>query len=308
MIVNVPLTIGDANLVSTNIPENDYGGWNVGTAYTVGNNCISTTSHQAYECLIAHTGQDPDTNPVDGNGDPYWLTLGATNRWKAFDQKISDPVVNTAGSTVEYEINANGSVPITAVTLLGCSGQSAQLVVTDPTDGEVFNKTVSLIDTTMIVDWYAYHFDPARVKAEAIFENIPPYASAAHDITVTDTSDDPQLGQAALGQSYTLGVTLYGTTVSIDDYSVKDRDDFGNAIIVERPFARIVDFDFVVQTSHARRVQLLLSQLRATPAVFHAGTNTEQYGTTVYGFPLNFSINLAGPTKSEVTLEVESLT
>jgi len=306
MRVLIPFTFTDSNLISTTIAENDYTQWSSVTSYVVGNRVISTTTHRIYEALQASTNVDPTTDTSDP---PYWLDIGATNRWKAFDQKISDPVTVADGvNTIEYTLGAFG-IPSNSVTLFGLKGRSASLVVNDATDGEVYNQEISLIDNALVNDWFTYFFEPARVKSEAIFEGIPPYANAEYDITVEDATDaEPELGQVVLGQEYELGETNYGTSVSIEDFSRKERDDFGNAILVERPFAKLIDFDFIVNTNEVRRTAILLETVRATPAVYYAGPDTERFGTTVYGFFRNFSINLDGPAISNVTLEVEGLT
>lgn len=306
MRVLIPFTFTDSNLISTSIAENDYAQWNSGTSYIVGDRVISTTTHRIYEALQANTNVDPTTDNADP---PNWLDIGATNRWKAFDQKISDPVTVADGvNTIEYELGAFG-IPSNSVTLFGLKGRSASLIVTDATDGEVYNNEISLIDNALVNDWFTYFFEPARVRSEAIFESIPPYANATYDIEVEDTTaNEPELGQIVLGQEYTIGETNYGTSVSIEDFSRKDRDAFGNAILVERPFAKLIDFDFTVNTEEVRRTAILLETVRATPAVYYAGPNTERFGTTVYGFFRNFSINLDGPAISNVTLEVEGLT
>jgi len=306
MRVLIPFTFTDSNLISTTIAENDYAQWSSVTSYVVGDKVISTTTHRIYEALQASTNVDPTTDTSDP---PYWLDIGATNRWKAFDQKISDPVTVADGvNTIEYTLGAFG-IPSNSVTLFGLKGRSASLVVTDATDGEVYNQEISLIDNALVNDWFTYFFEPARVKSEAIFEGIPPYANAEYDITVEDATDaEPELGQIVLGQEYELGETNYGTSVSIEDFSRKERDDFGNAILVERPFAKLIDFDFIVNTNEVRRTAILLETVRATPAVYYAGPDTERFGTTVYGFFRNFSINLDGPAISNVTLEVEGLT
>ena len=306
MRVLIPFTFTDSNLISTSIAEDDYTEWDGTTSYVVGDKVISTTTHRIYEALQDNTDVDPTTDDADP---PFWLDIGATNRWKAFDNKISDPVTVADGvNTIEYELGAFG-IPSNSVTLFGLNARTASLVVTDTTDGEVYNKEISLIDNALVNDWFTYFFEPARVKSEAIFESIPPYANANYDITVEDTTDsEPELGQIVLGQEYTLGATNYGTQVSIEDFSRKDRDAFGNAILVERPFAKLIDFDFSINTQETRRTSILLEQIRATPAVYYAGSDTEQFGTTVYGFFRNFSINLEGPALSNVTLEVEGLT
>ena len=306
MRVLIPFTVLDSNLIATNIPETDFGVWAVGTTYAVGAKVISTVTHRIYEALIESTGVDPTTDTSDP---PNWLNLAATNRWKAFDQKISDPVTVPDGTTtIEYTIGSFG-VPSNSLTLFGLKGREASVVANDATDGEVYSRTISLIDNTLVDDWFTFFFEPARVKSEAIFEGIPPYANAEYVITVTDTTSvEPELGQIVAGQEYTLGNTNYGTSVSIEDYSRKERDAFGNAVIVQRAFSKLIDFDFTVNTGSARRTAILLEEIRAIPAVYYAGIDTEQFGTTVYGFFRNFSINLDGPAISNVTLEVEGLT
>lgn len=306
MRVLIPLTVKDSNLISTTIPENDYPVWSSVTSYVAGDLVISTVTHRIYEAIQASTNIDPTT---DFSDPPYWLDIGATNRWKAFDQKISDPVTVPDGvNLIEYELGAFG-IPTNSVTLFGLKGRLTTVVATDATEGEIYSETISLIDNALVNDWFTYFFEPARVKSEAIFEGIPPYANATYTVSVVDdTLSEPILGQIVLGQEYTLGETNYGTSVSIEDFSRKERDAFGNAIIVERPFAKLIDFDFVVNTNEVRRTAILLEQVRATPAVYYAGPDTEKYGTTVYGFYRSFSINLSGPAISNVTLEVEGLT
>ena len=306
MRVLIPFTFTDSNLLATSIAEDDYAEWNSATSYVVGDRVISTTTHRIYEALQASTNVDPTTDTADP---PFWLDIGATNRWKAFDKKISDPVTVADGvNTITYQLGAFG-IPSNSVTLFGLKGRATSLVVTDATDGEVYNQEISLIDNALVNDWFTYFFEPARVRSEAIFESIPPYANATYDIVVEDnTANEPELGQIVLGQEYTIGETNYGTSVSIEDFSRKDRDAFGNAILVERPFAKLIDFDFTVNTQEVRRTAILLEQVRATPAVYYAGPDTERFGTTVYGFFRSFSINLDGPAISNVTLEVEGLT
>jgi len=303
MYVTKPFTVTDANLDASSLAENDHTAYNGGTAYTVGQKCISTTTHSVYECMIDCTGVDPDTDTSDP---PKWLRLGATNRWKPFDKIISDPATSSA-QTITYSLDSF-TEPATGLTAFGLYGVSVQLVVTDSIDGEVFNQTVSLVDNRRIINWFDYFFEPGRYRTEAIFSGIPPYATATYDLTFTAaTGETPEIGQIVLGREYWLGLTVTGTSISIADYSIKDRDDFGNAIIVERAFSKRVDFDFAVSTPHANRALTLLSEVRAIPAVYSAGSDTEQFGTTVYGFFKDWSISLDGPTISNGTIEVEGL-
>ena len=297
-----PVTVTDSVLSSSNVPETDYAAWNSGTAYVVGDKVISTVTHRIYEALINNTNVDPTGTATDP---ATWLNIGATNRWKAFDQKISDPV--TQATSIEYTLTDPTS-NVTAVTLFGLKGSSANVTVTDATDGEVYNRTISLLDNRNIVDWFTYFFEEQVQREQAQFLDLPPYLGSDIDVTVTaNTGEDAELGQLVLGLLSNIGVTSYGTSISIEDYSRKEADAFGNFVVVERDFAQLADFDVKFETQNARKIQRTLADFRATPIVY-IGSDDTSYGTTIYGFYRRFDLTLEGPSLSFGAIEVEGLT
>jgi hypothetical protein len=297
-----PITVTDSVLTSTNIPENDYAVWAVGTTYNIDDKVISVTTHRIYSSVVnSNTGNDPTTD--DGTN---WLNIGATNRWRAFDKYISDPVTNV--TAIEYTLTPpTGSTP-SAVSLFNLKGVSATVTVTDSVDGVVYDQTISLTDNRNIIDWYGYFFAEQVQREEALFIDIPPYIGAVVGVTVTEeTGQTAELGQLVFGFLTDLGATVYGTSIGIEDYSIKSRDAFGNAIIVERNFSQTVDFDVRLETQTARKVQKTLSALRATPVVYLGSTDVS-YGTLVYGFYRRFDITLETPSYAFASIEVEGLT
>lgn len=297
-----PITVTDSVLTSTNIAENDYAEWNSATTYAIGDNVISVTTHRIYESVTAsNLNNDPTTD--DGTN---WLNIGATNRWKAFDNYISDPVTNT--TSIQYTLTPpNGSIP-SAVALLNLKGISANVTVTDSVDGEVYNTDIALLDNRNIVDWYTYFFEEQVQREEALFLDIPPYIGAVVSVTVQEeVGQTAELGQLVFGFLSDVGLTVYGTSIGIEDYSIKSRDAFGNAIIVQRNFSQTVDFDVKFETQNARKVQKTLAALRATPVVYLGSTDVS-YGTLVYGFYRRFDITLETPSYAFASIEVEGLT
>ena len=297
-----PVTVTNTILTSSNVPENDFAEWVTGTTYATGTKVIVIgTAHKIYESLVGgNQGNDPVTD--DGTN---WLTLGATNRWKAFDQKIGDPVINT--TTITYTLTDAAS-NITSVALFGLAGLTANVTVTDAVDGIVYNNTISLTDNRNIDDWYTYFFEEQVQKEQALFLNIPPYLGSSVVVTVTAaTGTAAQLGQLVLGFLTAIGATAYGTSISIEDFSRKEVDAFGNFIVVQRAFAQLADFDVQFETSNARRIQRTLASLRAVPVVY-IGSEDTSYGTTIYGFYRRFDLTLETPSLSFGAIEVEGLT
>jgi hypothetical protein len=296
-----PVTVNDTILVSSNVAEDDFAEWASGTTYDTGDKVIVLSNHSVYESVIdSNTGNDPTTD--DGT---KWLRLGATNRWKAFDQKISDRVTNL--DSIEYVLSDAGS-NVTSVALFGLSGISANVTVTDDDEGEVYNETISLIDNRNIVDWYTYFFEEQVQREEAQFLNIPPYVGSDVEVTVTAaTGSNAQLGQLVFGFLSEIGATSYGTAISIEDFSRKETDAFGNFIVVERAFAQLADFDIEFPTGNARKIQRTLAEFRATPIVY-IGSEDTSFGTTIYGFYRRFDLTLETPSISFGSIEVEGLT
>lgn len=297
-----PLTITDSILTSSNVAEDDYSEWASGTTYSFGNRVIVVSVHKVYESASnSNIGNNPTTD--DGTN---WILVGATNKWKAFDQKLSDPATNT--DSITYTFTTTQSL-VNSIAFFNLSADSVQITVTPSGSGAaVYDETFLLQDTTSIINWYTYFFEPAGEKErELLVTNLPSYSSATIVVTITDTGNTAEVGQIVLGNLIRLGRTGYGTTVGIEDYSRKERDAFGNAIILQRAFAQKANYEVEITTQDTRRVQRFLSNYRATPVVW-IGNQDTSYGLIVYGFYTQFSINLATPSVSYTTIEVEGLT
>ena len=295
-----PITVTDSILVSSNVPENDYAEWSSATTYSTGQRVIVLSTHKIYESLI---NSNLNNNPVTDDG-TKWLDLGATNRWRAFDKRIGNKV--TQLDTIQYVLSDPNS-NVTSVALFGLVGISANVTVVYNSI-EVYNQTFSLTDNRNIVDWYTYFFEEQVQLEEALFLNIPPYLGATVTITVTAaTGTNAELGQIVFGFLSDLGLTNYGTVVSIEDFSRKETDAFGNFFVVERAFSQIADFDVQFETRNTRKIQQTLSQFRATPIVY-IGNPDASYATIIYGFYRRFDLTLETPSLSFGAIEVEGLT
>ncbi|MBL4726168.1 MAG: hypothetical protein JKY83_05755, partial [Rhizobiaceae bacterium] len=149
---------------------------------------------------------------------------------------------------------------ITGIAFFGLDAESVQVEIYDAGSNLVFDRTKSLIDTTEIVDWFSHFTWASDYDTEAMFIGIPGYSGHQIDITISAPTGTASVGQIVLGQVHALGGSLDGTGLGIEDYSTKDRDDFGNALLVERAFAQTVDFQFHLPTKDSRRVHRVLSR------------------------------------------------
>lgn len=297
-----PITITEAMILSTNLAEDDHPEWDGATTYAEDAYCIITGStHAIYRSLQAGNLNNSPLDPANIN--VWWQRISATNRWKPFDDK---PTVKATGAgSITFTFGGLGLVD--GVALIGLEAESARLVITagDPVV-TVYDQTISLADSGSVVDWYTYFFEPTSYADKLIFPEVPPYSEATYEVTISGTGT-VGLGQLVLGRDHRIGTTVHGTGLGIEDFSSKEVDDFGNAFVEEGYFAQIVDFEAKIDTQTASRVFKLLASRRAKPTVYYAGSNTDHFGTSVFGIFEGFSILLSNPAKSDIKIEVQEL-
>lgn len=262
-----------------------------------GTHTATASIHKAYESLQAgNTGHTPRSSPT------WWLDLGATNRWKMFDGSVTSQTSNP--DSIVIGIKALGRMD--SVALLNVSAATARFKMTDATEGVVYDQTYSLVSDSGITDWYAYFFEAITRITDYVELDMPPYANATLDITLTDTGGTALCGACVVGQRKEIGGTQYDASLGIMDYSLKTRDSFGNYTILERAFSKRGNFMLWVENTMVDELHTILASYRATPIVY---IGSDRFGCSViYGFYKDFSTVIKYPTASICNIELEGLT
>jgi len=134
MYIIRPVTIADANLFGSNVPETDgtQGEYSAGTTYADGDTVRVTTGgvHKVYESL-----QNANTGHAVTDTD-WWLDTGATNRWKCFDAKVGTQ--STRSESLTHVLKPGRA---DSLALLNLDATEAQIVVSDSSSDLVSNGT-----------------------------------------------------------------------------------------------------------------------------------------------------------------------
>jgi hypothetical protein len=230
----------------------------------------------------------------------FWKKISRTNRWKAFDDKLSDQVAQAESITLKLTPGIAD-----AVALLYLDATSISLTVTDPEEGEVFNEARDLISTSGIVDAYSYCFHPIIRKTDHVEFDLPPYGAAEIEITIANSGGTAKVGEIVAGISREIGTTLYTPTAEIVDYSQKAADEQGNYAFVEGVYSKRYDCTLHVRNELFDEVFRLLALYRSTPIVYVA---LEAHAPFIaYGKYNNFALEYANSVRSVCTLEIEGL-
>lgn len=296
-----PMAVDDTALLASNVAEDDYPVWDNATSYAAEDMVIVIgTTHRVYKSVqAANAGNDPTTD-----SGIWWVDVSATNRWKAFDERIADRVENA--NSITYSILTSSLVR--GMAFFGLEAVTVRVEVYNSADPvvKIFDQTINVAGSELVADWYEYYFEDFTLSTEALVLDFPAYAGYQIDITIDNGTGTARVGQIVMGNTYELGVTTDGTNVGFQDFSIKEQDDFGYPNLVQRGSSDEVEFQFSAPTTGVQRIKKILNDIRATPIVFFADSDTEQFGTTIFGFYTDFDIPLK-TNKSFCTLQVKGL-
>lgn len=298
MIESINVTSG--MMTSSSIPETDAPPWESAATYVQGERVRQ--NHRVYESVQSgNTNHDPSADVTR----TWWVDVGATNRWRAFDQLLT-PLATLSTGNINYVITLTSRID--SIAMFGLIGSDVRIVTKDGLGVTQYDKTFPLASTRTITGWWDYFFEPFTTTPSLIAWDVPAFTGWTVDITISGAGTRA-VGEILLGTNITLGDTLVDTTLGVQDFSIKERDQWGGWQIVERGYSNTVDYRFMIPQDDVGRVRRVIARNRARMCVYSAGPNTDMFGTTVVGF-----VNLDGlsiPITTNycfATLSVESLT
>jgi hypothetical protein len=289
-----PRAINESLLTSSDVPVDDYPQWVAGQ-YAPGDRVV--VGIEAFEAL-ATTSDEPSAGIAKDI--PTWLRLGFVNAWRMFRDGRDSKTRKAGGISTIVE---PGEL-VNGLTLLGLEGLSVTVTMTDPLEGIVYQQTEQINDISAD-SWYDWYFLPYGFREDFVFTDMPPYPGAeiTVDVDTSDPSDTSAIGRYVVGLVRDLGMTVYGTSIRTQDFSIRERDGFGNLTIVNRRQIRLVDYRVDIQTQLIDSVKRELDEIANQETVF---IGADHIGSTIiFGFYRDFDITISNYAISAATLEVE---
>jgi hypothetical protein len=273
--------------------------WSSATTYA--KDAIVVYGTRLYISLqAANTNKQPD---LLANA-AWWSDYGPANRYAMFDRTIS--AATTAGTTLTVVISPGAAID--SLALINLNADVAKLTVRNGAGGPIVYEYTGGLSGATVTDWYQYFFyDPLLKRTQLVFSNIPPYVNCHITLEFT-SSTNISVGECIFGTLTEIGMTQFGATAGIIDFSKKNTDDFGNVTFIERAYSKRLSTQVIVKNPQLNRVQQLLYSLRASPSVWIASDNpTYEEALIVYGFYKDFSMDIAYPEYAVCSIEIEGL-
>ena len=311
MKIIVPVDVTDAVLTSSNIPETDYAAWSAATTYARGDFVISTATHTVYRSLTdGNLNKDPDAEQValadpliDDPSPINWQVISATNRWKMFDKKPSIQSTRADSIVVTLEPGTFTSG------LAGFNIDAASVNVVVVSGGvEVYDRTIEMIDDTVVVDWYSYFFTPITALTEFVLTDLPPYGDAEVTVTIEKAGGAVKCGQIVLGAIRQAGDTgVENSGFSGLDFSFVEQDDFGDLTTVRRAATRLSQFDVFMDNSTLLGFDALMRELRGGTAAVWIGDEDQRKAAINYGFYRDYRLVYKTSQYSVMSLQIQGI-
>jgi hypothetical protein len=290
-----PNTIDDSNFVSSNVAEDDAPLWDAGDTYTTGDEVM--LEHVVYKAAAAiGAGVDPRLS----ENRTQWPIVGATNRWRMFDMTRGTEIQTTNADSVVVEFDLTRIY--SSLSLFGLVAREVRVEIIDGSNGTVFDETYSLTSTLGITYFFAWFYTPPITRTQLVTTDLPYYPGARVRVSILFPDTTVKVGKLVIGRAQDLGCTSYGTNVRFLDFSRRDRDEFGNLILVPRRRVSERTFHVKVDSERLASVEAAIKDFGTVPGVFIGSPNHEV--TNIFGLPIDFNSDYSFK-KTNYTLKVQ---
>lgn len=276
MKITVPMAMTHSRLLSTNIAEDPVATeYNAGTTYALDDQVYidAAGEHKIYTSLQnGNTGNDPS----DAANSAWWFDTDEwTNAWKCLKFDTGKQTVADDTSGIFYEIDP--SQVCTEIGFRGLRCSSVRVVIKNASAVTVYDETKAAEETIDGVNWYV---------GDKLFTNLPVAANYTIEITIADPSgsDLAACGQIIMGFTHDIGRTLAGTITGMQDFSIKEQDEFGDFTITERGVADTLEFEVDHLTDVSWIVKQILLDSRTNPCLFWSSEELIDWGIFVFGY------------------------
>lgn len=276
-----------------------YGEVDPGDPVPAGSVFIKTSSHKKYQAVA-----DTILDPLEGllTVPPEWVELGPTNKYSAFDGVISNQAVYQ--NLISYTLKP--SKIVSSISGFNIDGANKITITQKDSSGNmVYQKEVPMRDNSNVTDWYQYYFSPFIEIDQFNLNELRPYSDSEVSVEI-ESSGTLGVGEIVIGVQADIGVTNYGSSLQLLDFSRKERDEFGNFNVIRRGTSKLVNYDVSIAKNRINYVFKTISELSTIPCVW-VGVDEFNDATTVYGYYKDSTLNIDAPTMCSATITVEGL-
>lgn len=285
-------TISQAQVVSTNVTDDDAPAWSSGTTY-------STQDRVVHAGAVYESSADNNAGNVPGTVGAPWLFVYLASTYRAFDRRLTAPI--TRSGTIEYLLEPAGLVR--AVALVCVSASQATVRVRDSGGAILAEETKFLADYSEMIDALTMVLTEPGVRDMVVFEGAICAPGNRIEVVIGNGTGSPSVSEIVIGDALTIGTAVFGVEDSINDFSEFIEDEFGNVDIVERGYRDVKDFPVKVDVADRSRVMRKLTPFRAKMIFVYTDPDNEN-GLNIYGRFERLMTIIPDPVRADMNLRL----
>lgn len=282
--------------VTSPVAEDDDPEYSTDESYLVGD--IARLAHRRYQAL------QPSKNvwPPDAL-DVYWLDLGPTNKWAWSDVAIKTQTVWRDGPLVQV---FRPGRRVDELAFLNTVGARLTVEVMDAALTAVkSSQSLALKGGMRRPSWWEFFYAPRAAADNGLMLGLAASSADALRVTIEPLDGEVRLGLLVMGRLRRIGDPLFGTRLGIIDFSVQERDDWGNAVLLKRDYADFMEQDFLIETDRVAQERRFLAELRVTPALWVSAPWSR--ATYLWGWFEEFSMTIPRWNVSTATISLRGM-
>lgn len=222
---------------------------------------VRDTSHVVYEALVDNAnGSLSDTSK--------WLKLGATNRCAMFDDRNNTQTVAQNEIIVVVSPRA-----ICQGLFLGNMDANEVLVsMVDQTFGVVHGEVANLIVPTSGSSFFRWCFNRIRRRSYFLTLKMPVFANPLITVVIRKDGSQPKCGMCMIGPAVDVGLSEYGLSTELKDYSTTTFNVDGTSNTIKRGYSKRMSVDLSVESDQVEGIEEQLISYRQKTVVWVGAT------------------------------------
>lgn len=288
-------------LTNSNVPEENYPVWDSSTTYNSGDvvlveNLGMNGITKKYKSL-----QDSNTNHYPPDYPDWWQDLGATNKWKMFDEYSITQTENTNNIIVSFHVDF-----IFHLLLFNIEASSVTIKYYDPNTSDLIKQvTFSNLHSYVYAEWAninEYYYTQNLLITPQVY-----YRHVDCELTIEHNGSTAKCGLMIVGYGYKLGELKTSPRIEFMDYSRKETDDYGRVYLQQGNYTYNADIDLLCTTYQLDRTIRILSENRAKACAWILADDitSSQEVLLLYGFykDFNFTIDTTKTATGSIMIE-----
>jgi hypothetical protein len=282
-----------AGLVYSNVPLTETA-YSSTTSYAAGAQVYDPATYNMYQSLVgSNLG-----NALSDTTKWTPLTTTAVNRRAMFDQYNG-----TQTSNPEEIIVAVSPQAISQGIYLGnVDASEVRISVVDLVAGLVYQEVQNLVVSNSASSFYNWCFRRIKRKSYAVSVRLPPYANALVTIAIKKPGGTAKCGMCVVGPLIDVGLSQYGLSREIKDFSTVNFNFDGTSNVTKRGFAKVMSVDLVVKND---QIDTLIEELEAYRQKPVAWVEPIYGSACLFGAYVSFKNVLQYPTESVMSLQIQ---